>query len=974
MTLDPQSLALRVVAPKPPDNLARDTGRLDDLLRRSPGLGAVIDAAPAVGPLLARSIDGSPFLARWAEREPDEVARIFAASPEAGLAAILDAADADMAAASGFETAAAILRQARTRAAVSVSLADLGGVWSVQEVIEALSAIAGRLVSAAVRFLLAAAAETGKFCPADTAAPDIGSGYIVLAMGKLGARELNFSSDIDLIVLYDAAAAPVAEGVEVRRFFVRLTKDLVRLLQEHTGDGYVFRTDLRLRPDPGATHVAISTDAATQYYESFGQNWERAAMIKARALAGDLVAGEAFLGEIQPFIWRKYLDFAAIADVHSIKRQIQAYRGHGDVGVAGHNIKLGRGGIREIEFFVQTQQLIAGGRNRRLRGRKTLEMLDVLASQAWITAEARDEMAAAYRYLRQLENRLQMVADQQTQTLPKDQGELAEFAAFAGYGTAEALAKDLLVHLRSVERHYMSLFEHAPDLGGTEGSLVFTGGEDDPATVETLLAMGFGDAGLISRTIRGWHHGRYAATRTPAARARLTELMPALLRAFAQSEHPDRAFLAFDRFLEGLPAGVQLFALLNANAHLLALLADVLGTAPRLARQLSARPRTLEAVLDPEFYGPLPDAAAYLAASARTLDDAADFEDCLDRARSFGQEQFFRIGVRLLSGTIEASEAGRANSDLATGIVAALLDAVGHEIAVRAGHMPGGEVAVVGMGKLGGSEMTATSDLDLILVYDLDEGATQSDGAAPLSVGQYYSRFAQRFIAAITAPTAEGRLYEVDMRLRPSGRSGPVATRLAAFIDYHGTSSWTWEHMALTRARVLAGSQNLKTKVEAAIRARLVVPRDAAALAGDVLEMRTRIAAEKGTTDIWQIGQVRGGLVDIEFIAQYLQLAHAAENAEILSPNTETALMRLAGAGYLPPDDGEELVGALRIYQTVIQLVRLSLGEPSDPPGASASFQRRLARAVNLPDFAALAAELADRQGRVGAIFKALIG
>jgi len=971
---DAASLASRLaMSPVAAGDLG-EGGRCDDLLAGSTHLGNVVQTVPEVGQFLDRCLVGSPFLAGFANKYPEEMARLFAAAPQSSLNAILSACDAQMAVASEFTSAAAILRQARTQSSVLVSLADLGGVWSVDEVIEALSVTANRLVWAAVRFLLSRAAFAGKFCPADTAAPEIGSGYIVLAMGKLGASELNFSSDIDLIVLFDAANAPVAEGIETRPFFVRLTKDLVKLLQEYTGDGFVYRTDLRLRPDPGATNVAISTDAALQYYESFGQNWERAAMIKARPIAGDIAAGEAFLNDIQPFIWRKYLDFAAIADVHSIKRQIQAYRGHGDVAVAGHNIKLGRGGIREVEFFVQTQQLIAGGRNHKLRGTKTLAMLDTLAAENWITDDARDELATAYRVLRQVENRLQMVCDQQTQTLPVSEAELTDFARFSGYGSAEALASLLLPQLKAVESHYKSLFEHAPELGQAGGPLVFTGGEDHPETLETLIAMGFKDASLISRTVRIWHHGRYAATRNPAARGRLTELMPALLGALAGSEHPDRALLAFDRFLEGLPAGVQLFALLNANEHLLALLADILGTAPRLARQLSARPRTLEAVLDPEFYGPLPDAKSYLTASIDALARAGDFEDCLDRARAYGQEQFFRIGVRLLSGTIEAGEAGRANSDLAAGIIVALLDAVGNEITARSGPMPGGEVAVIGMGKLGGGEMSATSDLDLILVYDVLEGTTQSDGPRPLGVGQYYARLTQRFIAAISAPTAEGRLYEVDMRLRPSGRAGPVAVRLSAFVDYHRTSSWTWEHMALTRARVLAGPEKLKNAVEAAIRARLLAPRDIAQLASDVKDMRARIEAEKGSTDIWNIKMVRGGLVDIEFIAQFLQLAHAATSPEILSPNTETALMRLATAGHLGANEAQDLLDALRTYLGVTQMVRLCLGEPSDPSAASKGFQRRLARGVQLPDFAALGAELAAHQARVRAIFQACIG
>lgn len=970
MTPPSTALAARIAA-QPAANGAANI-RLDELLADSSGLARFVEAHSGLGPLLGRILNGSTFLARFIAQYPDATLELLSQAPETGVSGLLDGVDRDIAGCDDFGVASAILRTARTRAATLISLADLGGVWPVDDVIGQLSEVAGRLVAAAVRFLLTQGAAAEKISPANPSKPDEGSGYIVLAMGKMGAGELNFSSDIDLIVLFDAAKAPMAGDNDPRSFFVRLTKDLVRLLQAHTGDGYVYRTDLRLRPDPGATNVAISTDAAAQYYESFGQNWERAAMIKARPVAGDIEAGKAFLDELKPFIWRKYLDFATISDVHSIKRQIQAYRGLGQVALAGHNIKLGRGGIREIEFFVQTQQLIAGGRNQELRGRKTLEMLDVLTREGWIDESARSELAAAYRYLRWLENRIQMVADQQTQTLPKAAEGLAAFARFAGYRSTSALANELLPHLAAVEGHYTNLFEHAPDLGYSGGNLVFTGGDDDPATLETLNAMGFTDASLVSRTVRTWHHGRYAATRTPATRRRLTELLPSLLQALAESEQPDRAFVAFDRFLEGLPAGVQLFAMLHANEHLLALLADLLGTAPRLARQLSARPRTLEAVLDPDFYGPLPDSQAYLAISKLAL-RADDFEGCLDRARAFGQEQFFRIGVRLLSGTSEAGDTGRANSNLAAGIIASLLDAVGLDVARRAGYMPGGEVVVLGMGKLGGAEMAATSDLDLILIYDVEEGATQSDGERPLSIGQYYSRFAQRFISAVSAPTAEGRLYDVDMRLRPSGRAGPVATRFSAFVDYHKASSWTWEHMALTRARVIAGPKRLCVAVEAAITVQLTVPRDRAAVAGEVVEMRQRIEAEKGTDDIWDIKQVRGGLLDIEFIAQFLQLVHANAHPGVLAQNTEVALEHIATEGLLGPSDAENLLAALRLYQAVTQVIRLCLGELADPVNAAPNLQRRLAQAANLPDIAALSADLAEHQRRVKEIFEAVI-
>lgn len=977
--MDKNSLAQRLQEPNTAANIDPPQ-RLTDLLAETSELAEICASSACVQNLLARVFTGSPFLTRFAERYPEEIANFLAIDPDEHLDNLLNSADQALKTETDFAKASAILRIARTKAAVLVALADLGGVWPVPRVIEAQSEIARRLVASAVRFLLSSAALRGKIHPKDPDHPDIASGYIVLAMGKLGAGELNYSSDIDLIVLFDPAIAPVDQGEDMRSFFVRLTRDMVKLLQEHTGDGYVFRTDLRLRPDPGATNVALSTDAAMQYYESFGQNWERAAMIKASPIAGDLAAGEEFLAEIKPFIWRKYLDFAAIADVHSIKRQIQAYRGHADVAVAGHNIKLGRGGIREVEFFVQTQQLIAGGRNADLRGQKTLDMLNVLAGEQWITEEGRDEMSAAYIYLRWLENRIQMVGDQQTQTLSSDADELQTFALFAGYKDAEALAADLTQHLRRVEAHYTSLFEHAPNLGHSGGPLAFTGGEDDPATLQTLSDMGFTDVKLVSRTVRDWHHGRYSATRTQAARGRLTELMPALLQALADSEHPDKACIAFDRFLERLPSGVQLFSMLHANEQLLSLLADIMGTAPRLANELSLRPRTLEGVLSPDFYGPLPDETAYALASSDAIAEASnpdDFnvEECLDRVRAFGQEQFFRIGVRLLSGTIEADEAGRANSALASGLISTLLPVVAAQIAQGAGEFPGGEVVVIGMGKLGGGEMSASSDLDLILVYDLDEGASQSvidesAGQRSLSVGQYFTRFTQRFISALSAPTAEGRLYDVDMRLRPSGNAGPVATRLTAFVDYHATSSWTWEHMALTRARVVAGPKKLKQTVESAIRDRLVAPRAKIALAEDVRSMRARIEEERGSDKLWDIKQVRGGLIDIEFLLQYLQLAHAAENPDILSPNAETATERLFEAGFIEANEREVIQGALSLYMTVTQMVRLCLGQNSDPENASASFRRRLAQAVNVPQFEHVVAELGHCQKEVSQIYQ----
>src|SRR5262249_33306393 len=368
------------------------------------------------------------------------------------------------------------------------------------------TALADAAVGAAVDHLLADARRRGRVKTPDASHPAKGSGYFVLAMGKMGAGELNYSSDIDVIVFYDGAA--LAPGIEPAPFFVRLTRSLVKLLQERTPDGYVFRSDLRLRPDPASTQIAISTAAALDYYESRGQNWERAALIKARPCAGDVAAGETLLAELSPFIWRKYLDFAAVADVHAMKRQIHAYRGHDQIAVEGHHIQLGRGGMREIEFFVQTQQLIAGGRHPELRIKATLPTLDALADGGWIDAAARDELAAAYAFLRMIENRLQMVADEQTHALPAEQDALERFARFAG---GDAFAEAMLVHLRNVQRHYATLFESAPALAPGRRGLKFPPAADDRETLDQLTEMGFRHALEVSAAVRHWAAGTHGS-------------------------------------------------------------------------------------------------------------------------------------------------------------------------------------------------------------------------------------------------------------------------------------------------------------------------------------------------------------------------------------------------------------------------------------------------------------------------------
>jgi glutamate-ammonia-ligase adenylyltransferase len=753
-----------------------------------------------------------------------------------------------------------------------------------------------------------------------------------------------------------------------------MTQRLARILQERTADSYVFRTDLRLRPDPGSTAVAVSREAALSYYESVGQNWERAALLKARACAGDLEAGAALLAELVPFVWRKHLDYGAIADVHAMKRQIHVHRGHGAIAIEGHNVKLGRGGIREIEFFVQTQQLVAGGRNPALRVRGTEEALQALAAAGWIGAGVRDELTEAYRFLRQIEHRLQMVADAQTHVLPEDPAELDRFGRFAGFAGRDAFAAVLRGYLERVQGHYAQLFEDAPPLASTAGSLVFTGDEDDPETLDTLRRMGFREPSMVAALVRGWHHGRVVATRSARARELLTELMPALLDAVGHTADPEAALQTLDRVLARLPAGIEFFALLRKNAGFLGLLADALGTAPRMGELIARRPHVLDAVMEPAFFHRLPDSRELSDRLQRSLAEAPGYEALLDRARVFGQEQVVLVGLRVLSGDIGADRAGIAFADLADVLVATLHAAVERELARMHGIVPGGAASVVALGKLGGREMTAASDLDLILIYEHPDNAAASEGARPLAPSQFYGRLTQRLVTALSAPTAEGRLYDVDFRLRPSGRSGPLATRLAAFESYQAGEAWTWEHMALTRARVLSGPPAFRARVTEAIAAVLRRPRDPAAVARDVLSMRETLAREKGEGDRWDLKFAAGGLIDLEFIAQYVQLVHAAATPEILHTATLRVFDSARSLGLLGEADRETLVAATRLQHDLTQVLRLCLDRPFVPAEAGEGLRGLLARAGGTPDFSGLDALLADTQARVRAVFLRLLG
>jgi glutamate-ammonia-ligase adenylyltransferase len=928
-----------------------DAPHADLLLQDARAQEALTPLIKAHENFFAWLVEGSPFLARLMRRYPEVMLALQDSAPEDYLDTLYTRLDDEMAAASDKDAAMALLRHARNRAALTIAVADLADAWDVETVTRYLTRLADVAVRCGLDFLLRAAVAEARLTAFSR------DGLVVLALGKHGGEELNYSSDIDFVIYYTPDALPLAEGQDRRKFHIKLVQDLTALLQNPTADGFVFRVDLRLRPDPGATPVTISVDAALGYYESMGQNWERAVYIKARPIAGDLKAGQKFIDDLQPYIWRRYFDFAAIEDVHSMKRQMHAVRGHAEIVAQGHNLKLGRGGIREIEFFVQTQQLIAGGRDPDLRGHRTVEMLAMLAAKDWISHETADKLTASYYYLRRMEHRLQMRLDEQTQTLPKDDAAYAGFACFAGYDSAAAFSADFIGHLTGVTAEYGQLFEQAESLSGEAGNLVFTGGEDDPETLETLSNMGFRRPADISGIIRGWHAGRMAATRSARAREILTRLQPVILNKLAEARAPDDGFIRFDQFLSALPAGVQIFSLFQSNPHVLNLLIDIINSAPRLAALLSGNAGLVDALVPGHVPQELPVAFD-------------GFEAAMDGLRRYVHEAQFRVGTKTLADPTMAISYGDAYSRLAETAIGTIYDAAMADIERQYGRLPEGDMVVLGLGKLGSGEMTLQSDLDLILICDCPDFSALSDGDKPLDADRWFARAARRLTSGLSAPSAEGELYEVDTRLRPSGNAGPLVTKFTSFVDYQLNQAWNWEHMALTRGRVLAGGDKLRQKVEAAIGDILSAPRDMAKLAQDAEDMRQRLRTHQPQAGPFDIRRGDGGLVDVEFIAQSLQLAHGAQHDGLLVPQPlPQILSALKSADCLERDAHDGLQAAAACFLSLRQIASLCLeDDETTPPAAIAGL---LLEALNEPDMSRLSHVIEQHRAHVAACFEA---
>ena len=907
---------------------------------------------------MLRALGGnSPFLSDLAVRESAALRRLCRDGPDAVADAALRQIRASSAGADR-PTLAATLRGAKRRLGLATAIADIGGIWPLTRVTGALSALAEAALDAAIAHGLRAARARGTLHMRPGRQMLAQCGFVALGMGKLGARELNYSSDIDLVLIYDPARHRT-DGDGLGAVFTRLARDVCTLMEARDPDGYVFRTDLRLRPDPAATPPAIALPAALAYYESMGENWERAAMIKARPVAGDRALGEHFLREIRPFVWRRHLDFAAVADIRAMKRRMDQHHATAlsdapdpVARVLGHDVKLGEGGIRGVEFAVQTMQLVWGGRDPALRVPATADALDALALAARLPRRTADTLAEAYAFLRGVEHRLQMVADRQTHRLPGDAAGLDHFARFMGFDTGAAFASALLRRLDLVRAHDAQLFE-----GSDRG---------EPAAMQpdALRAMGYQEPERVLAAVRCWRAGRPRAFRSERARSLLEAVLPRLLRALAEQRQPDAAFTRMDTLLSRLQGGVHVLSLFARQPLLLDRVASVLGAAPALADHLAAVPAALEGLLSAGEGDPGPVALLHAQlGDARGLDDAA----AIVRRTVRGEE--FRLAVAQMEGRIDADAAGLQRTDLADAALTVLLPRVLAAHAERHGQVAGGGMAVVLLGKAGGREMMAGSDLDLMLIYDHEPDAVESDGPRALPPSQYFIRAAHAVVAALTAPGVDGALYAVDMRLRPSGNKGPVAVSLPAFRRYHASDAWTWERMALTRARVVTGSPALCDAVRDAL-AEAMATAAPAAIRPDAAAMRARMLRDLPPHGPWDVKLRPGGQIEVEFVVQTaLLLTPAARPA----PTIRVAIDRLAGAGVLAPEQRELLAEADHLWRTVQGLLRITFG-PRPPDILPETALDALLRATGDVDAEAFRARVDGVAARVRSVFNARVG
>jgi glutamate-ammonia-ligase adenylyltransferase len=931
-----------------------------------PGFPAAFSADRSLWSVLEAAGVDAPYLARGMRRRPELAAILGASDPHTSLSNLLARCLSVVESLSHpdtpLEAARRSLRQCKEVVHLAIAAADLSGVLSQNATTAALSAFADASVEAALA--LACHSQNQPI-----------EGLFILAMGKHGAHELNYSSDIDLIALYDPEVfAP--NHPRQQQHVVKIVQILTSVLGERTPEGYVFRVDLRLRPDPNSTTAAVSTRFALGYYEAQGQTWERMAFIKARCVAGDRVAAERFLSAMSPFIWRRNLDYWALADIHAIKRQIHAHHRHGALTQAGFDAKLGRGGIREIEFFAQTQQLILGGRPEGqsigLRAASTRQALEGLVHFGSLKPATAQSLWADYCTLRLIEHRCQLIEDEQTHEVPEDPSARLRIARLSGVSDLATFDRLTAELRRRVHTEYARLFQAEDTLGKPlegapkQASFVFTGVEPDPATVSTLRTLGFSAPERIIASVQDWHWGRVRAARTPRGRQILTLLTPHLLVAMSQTGEPDLAFQRFEDFIRELRAGAQALSLFLAQPKIMAETLASLTLAPRMALDLARQPALIDALLTPQFFTPVPkDPPDRVRLNLSEVAAASpDYESMLDRMRRAHREDLLRLNWQTLNGMLDVATAGRSFAELADATVSALMPGVIKAVEAKLGPMPG-TCAVLALGSFGGREMHAGSDLDLMLVYDAPEDAQMS--------GVFFSRLMQRLISAVSAPTGEGKLYAVDMQLRPNGNAGPAAVRLSSYEAYYNREAWTWELMALTRMRPVWGPPDLCARIsqiaEHAVTAAAEHPDK---IRADIADMRRKLAQHRAAKSIWDFKLTAGGLVDIEFLAQQGQLLSG--RGSMMSPNTVHALKELAGHGYFTQDESETLIATHRLLTGLRQVLTICLQDDAfDPAVASKGLFNRLFSVAKTSNLAGLETLLRQNLQTVAAIRAAQI-
>ncbi len=878
----------------------------------------------AIRDALDRAQINSTFLARLMEQQPALVGVILNGNFDAALAAAFTLPADDT---------AARLRKIRNGVALITAIADLSGAWDLTRVTATLSDFADLALDMAIATAIEERVPGAK--PV---------GFTVIALGKHGGRELNYSSDIDPIFLFDPATLPHRDGEDVATSAVRIGRRVIELLSARDENGYVFRVDMRLRPSPEVSPIALPINAAISYYESSALAWEQAAFIRSRVAAGDRALGQYFLDSIQPFIWRRSMDFGQLHNIQIMSAQIRDHYSKGQLLAPGFDLKRGRGGIRECEFFAQAHQLIHGGRNAGLRMADTRDALSALANSKAISRQDAQHICDAYAIFRTIEHRLQMVDDRQTHSLPDTTEALDRVAALHGLADGAALIDMLNPHVENVRRIY-------DDLAGGDEAATRLANEGLPLE-DQLNALGYADIGDVAQRLKRWRSGKLRAIRSPSAIDAFETVLPRILQALAMAPDPARALARFDNLLGALPSAINFFRLLEARPALLQLVADILSYAPALAEAMGRRIEYLDGLIGGQSAENATSAQDIQAQMLQGL-TGLDYERTLDHVRAFVGEMRFRLGVQLIEGQRDPLTVAHQYAQLAEAALRVLAQATIDEFENAHGRVAGGELVILALGRLGGEALTHASDLDLILLFTGDF-QTESDGRRPLAATQYFNRLAQRVIAALTVSTATGALYEIDTRLRPSGGKGLLCASIASFAKYQSDSAWVWEHMALTRARVVFGTPAASAEMSAILHDVLRTPRQLPALYADISQMRSDIETHKPPKGPLDVKAMRGGLIDIEFIIHALQLG----TGTALFPQLSTAIDALVAQNLLPP----EFAKAHDFLTRLLIIIRLVAPDTQLP---AAPTQALIAQNMDMADWPCVETQIKLAQGIV---------